>query len=148
MMRSKIGWDLCLTVVFAIGGALRSGADTYDYRVQYLESSGTQYIDTGIVPTGVVDKVVHVNAGIEPRAQPSAEAAGHKNSENLSWRELAPAPKPQYIIIPLSKKQQGRAERGGAPAREKRGKKSSQAVFAEPESASRDFAVSYSFSFR
>lgn len=50
-MRSKIGWNLCLTVVFAIGGALRSGADTYDYRVQYLESSGTQYIDTGIVPT-------------------------------------------------------------------------------------------------
>jgi len=27
-----------------------SAADTYDYRVQYLESSGTQYIDTGIIP--------------------------------------------------------------------------------------------------
>ena len=27
------------------------GVDTYDYRVQYLESSGTQYIDTGIIPS-------------------------------------------------------------------------------------------------
>ena len=27
------------------------GVDTYDHRVQYLESSGTQYIDTGIIPS-------------------------------------------------------------------------------------------------
>ena len=27
-------------------------ADTYDHRVQYLESSGTQYIDSGVIPTG------------------------------------------------------------------------------------------------
>ena len=26
-------------------------ADTYDHRVQYLESSGTQFIDTGIIPS-------------------------------------------------------------------------------------------------
>ena len=29
-----------------------SGVDTYDHRVQYLESSGTQHIDTGIIPDG------------------------------------------------------------------------------------------------
>ena len=51
-MRNKIGWNLCLTVVFAIGGVLRSLADTYDYRVQYLESDGKSYIDSDVIPQG------------------------------------------------------------------------------------------------
>ena len=43
---------MMLLVAVAAGAALSaSAADTYDYRVQYLESSGTQYIDTGIIPT-------------------------------------------------------------------------------------------------
>ena len=38
-----------MIAVAAVAAAL--AADTYDYRVQYLESSGTQYIDTGIIPS-------------------------------------------------------------------------------------------------
>lgn len=39
--------------VFAAAGMVAfaaAGADTYDYEVEYLESSGGQYIDTGIIP--------------------------------------------------------------------------------------------------
>ncbi|MBR1587233.1 MAG: hypothetical protein IJ658_02800 [Kiritimatiellae bacterium] len=39
----------CVAMGLAIGAAV--AADTYDRRVQYLESSGTQYIDTGIIPS-------------------------------------------------------------------------------------------------
>ena len=47
----KIAFVACVAAVAASAILPASGADTYDYRVQYLESSGTQYIDTGIVPT-------------------------------------------------------------------------------------------------
>ena len=41
----------CVAAV-ATGMALpASGTDAYAYRVQYLESSGMQYIDTGIIPS-------------------------------------------------------------------------------------------------
>ena len=39
--------------VFAAAGMVAfaaAGADTYDYEVENLESSGGQYIDTGIIP--------------------------------------------------------------------------------------------------
>ncbi len=39
-----------LAVVAGVA-AVALAADTYDHRVQYLESSGTQYIDTGIIPS-------------------------------------------------------------------------------------------------
>ena len=38
-----------MIAVAAVAAAL--AADTYDHRVQYLESSGTQFIDTGIIPS-------------------------------------------------------------------------------------------------
>ena len=47
----RISFVACVVGVAASAILPASGADTYDYRVQYLESSGTQYIDTGIVPT-------------------------------------------------------------------------------------------------
>ena len=42
----------CVAAVAASATLSVLGADTYDHRVQYLESSGTQYIDTGVIPTG------------------------------------------------------------------------------------------------
>ena len=42
---------LFIYIVAAMPVAAALAADTYDHRVQYLESSGTQYIDTGIIPS-------------------------------------------------------------------------------------------------
>ena len=51
-MRNRNEWRLCLAIVWVICGALGSVADTYDYRVQYLESDGKCYIDSGVIPIG------------------------------------------------------------------------------------------------
>jgi len=42
--------QMVLTAI-CVAAALPSLADTYAYKVQYLESKGAQYIDTGLVPT-------------------------------------------------------------------------------------------------
>ena len=42
---------LTLAILCAAMAALPSLADTYAYKVEYLQSSGAQYIDTGVVPT-------------------------------------------------------------------------------------------------
>ena len=42
---------IIFTVASVVAAAAPSFADTYDYKVQYLQSSGAQYIDTGVVPT-------------------------------------------------------------------------------------------------
>lgn len=45
-MRKQMAYSaICMAIVSS------SFADTYDYKVQYLQSSGAQYIDTGVVPT-------------------------------------------------------------------------------------------------
>ena len=49
-MKKQFLWG-CMAAVAASAMLPASAADTYACRVQYLESSGTQYIDTGIVPT-------------------------------------------------------------------------------------------------
>ena len=49
-MKKQFLWG-CMAAVATSAMLPASAADTYDYRVQYLESSGTQYIDTGIVPS-------------------------------------------------------------------------------------------------
>lgn len=39
-----------IVVLCAVAAPVLSWADTYKHKVQYLESTGTQYIDTGIIP--------------------------------------------------------------------------------------------------
>ena len=46
----KRAFVACVVAVAASAILPASGVDTYDYEVEYLESSGGQYIDTGIVP--------------------------------------------------------------------------------------------------
>ncbi len=48
-MKKQFLWG-CMAAVAASAILPASGMDTYDYEVEYLESSGGQYIDTGIVP--------------------------------------------------------------------------------------------------
>ena len=50
MNMRKQTWKAAVSAA-AICTAAALLADTYDYKVQYLQSSGAQYIDTGVVPT-------------------------------------------------------------------------------------------------
>ena len=47
----EVAFVTCVVAVAASAILPASGVDTYDHQVQYLESSGTQYIDTGIIPS-------------------------------------------------------------------------------------------------
>ena len=42
---------LAAIAAICVAAALPSWADTYKYKVQYLESTGTQYINTGVLPS-------------------------------------------------------------------------------------------------
>ena len=46
---TTMGW-MALLVAVVICAAAPALADTYAYKVQYLQSSGVQHINTGVVP--------------------------------------------------------------------------------------------------
>ncbi|MBP5509466.1 MAG: hypothetical protein J6Z49_00940, partial [Kiritimatiellae bacterium] len=49
---SLIGWyTVFAATLFVASASSPAFADTYAYKVQYLQSSGAQYINTGVVPT-------------------------------------------------------------------------------------------------
>ena len=41
---------LALFLVLAVIGVVPVGADTYDEKLDYIDTTGTQWIDTGILP--------------------------------------------------------------------------------------------------
>ena len=49
-MRGVAVKKLCVFATAGMVAFAAAGVDTYDYEVEYLESSGGQYIDTGIIP--------------------------------------------------------------------------------------------------
>ena len=54
MNTRKLTWKAVVSAAAIAAGALAANADTYKYKVQYLESTGTQYINTGINPATTI----------------------------------------------------------------------------------------------